>query len=68
MKVSNTLVITASVCLLYSFSSAGDDKKHMTVRAGTSAQQVNNHPWSYTTPGHGNTNCSEQWNRQRDVH
>jgi hypothetical protein len=30
----------------------------MTVRAGATASQVNNHPYSYTTPGTSNTNCS----------
>lgn len=35
-----------------------DKKKHIVVRAGEGFHQVNNHPWSYTTPGKANTNCS----------
>src|SRR5215472_12176786 len=35
-----------------------DDKKEMTVLAGRAAQQVNNHPWSRTTPGKATTTCS----------
>ena len=46
------------VFVFYLSNLAGDDKKHMTVRAEGSAQQINNHPWSYTTTGQGNTNCS----------
>jgi hypothetical protein len=45
-----TLVAATSPCQ--------DKKKHLTVHAGQSAQQVNNHPWSYTTPGHASTDCS----------
>jgi hypothetical protein len=44
-------------CCLCTVISA-DDKKEMIVVAGQSAQQVNNHPWTYTTPGHANTTCS----------
>src|SRR5262249_25614307 len=35
-----------------------DDKKELTVVAGRAAQQVNNHPWSHTTPGSATTDCS----------
>jgi len=43
-------------------SKAQDKKKHMVVRAGTSSQQVNNHPWSYSSPGQSSTNCSTNGN------
>ena len=46
------------LALLCMSSSANDKKKHFIVRAGTGAQQVNNHPWAYTTPGQASTNCS----------
>jgi hypothetical protein len=39
-------------------SLADDKKKYMTVHVGNSTRQVNNHPWSYTTPGHSDANCS----------
>jgi hypothetical protein len=35
-----------------------DGKKHLIVVADNSQRQVNNHPWSYTSPGQANTNCS----------
>jgi hypothetical protein len=35
-----------------------DEKKQITIVPSETAQQVNNHPWSYTTPGRGNTDCS----------
>jgi hypothetical protein len=34
------------------------DKKQLVVKSGLSQRQVNNHPWSYTSPGHGETNCT----------
>jgi hypothetical protein len=58
MRAANPLIVTFLIAVLCVCANAGDDKKHMTVRAGRSARQANNHPWSYTTPGHGNTNCS----------
>lgn len=48
----------AIVVLLFCTFAKADDKKEMVVVAGQSAQQVNNHPWTYTTPGHANTSCS----------
>lgn len=52
----------AAFCLLTAigFPSAGaqDKKKHMTVHVGSSTRQIYNHPWSHTTPGQANTNCS----------
>ena len=39
-------------------SPAFAQKKQIVVTADQSARQVNNHPYSYTTPGHANTNCS----------
>lgn len=35
-----------------------DEKKYMIVASGEAATKVNNHYWSYTTPGQGTTNCS----------
>jgi hypothetical protein len=58
MRTFTPLVATALCLWLCNVSNAGDKKKHILVRAGTAAQQVNNHPWAYTTPGQANTNCS----------
>jgi hypothetical protein len=41
-----------------SLSPAQDKKKNLIVRADQSARQVNNHPYSYTTPGQASTDCS----------
>jgi hypothetical protein len=38
--------------------SPAQDKKNLTVRTDSSTSQVNNHPWSHTTPGQASTNCS----------
>jgi hypothetical protein len=46
------------VASLFNHSVLADDKKEMIVEAGQSARQVNNHPWSYTSPGSANTNCT----------
>src|SRR5579862_4941200 len=48
-------LVLAALCPI---SYSQDKKKQMIVRVGSSSQQVNNHPWSYTTPGQGSTNCS----------
>jgi hypothetical protein len=51
-------LVVVFVCLA-SQASAGD-KKHVTLRViEPSQQQVNNHPWSYTTPGSSNTTCQD---------
>jgi hypothetical protein len=34
------------------------EKKNLIVRSDSSARQVNNHPYSYTTPGQASTDCS----------
>jgi hypothetical protein len=52
-----------AACLLillatYDCARSEDKKKHMIVHAGNGVRQVNNHPWSYTTPGQASTNCS----------
>ena len=53
------LMICAAILALLCISSRADDKKkHFVVRAGAGVQQVNNHPWAYTTPGQASTNCS----------
>ena len=52
-------LVGATLCCALCLSIRADDKKkHMVVAAGRAAQQVNNHPWSYTTPGQANTNCT----------
>ncbi len=52
------LACFAMLVLLCAASRSEDKKKHFIVRAGNSAQQVNNHPWAHTTPGQASTNCS----------
>jgi len=49
-----TFVVLCCLCVIAS----ADDQKEMIVVAGQSARQVNNHPWTQTTPGHANTTCS----------
>jgi hypothetical protein len=54
-----TALIVFSLCIALRYPTAADDKKkHLVVAAGKAAQQVNNHPWSYTAPGQANTNCT----------
>lgn len=38
------------------------ERKTLTVRAGASATQVNNHPFAYTTPGYSTANCTSNGN------
>lgn len=58
MRSFTPLICVGLFLWLCVVSNAEDKKKHMIVRAGTVARQVNNHPWTYTTPGHASTNCS----------
>jgi hypothetical protein len=48
------LILSIGLCS----SLRAEQKKQMIVEAGRAAQQVNNHPWAYTTPGHADTSCS----------
>ena len=47
--------ILAALCPV---SYSQNKKKQLIVHAGASTRQVTNHPWSYTTPGQGSTDCS----------
>lgn len=48
-----------SACLFFcSVAQADKIKKEMIVTVSDHAQQVNNHPYVYTTPGHSNTTCN----------
>lgn len=58
MRTLTALLLVGLSLLMDVASVAQDKKKSFTVRAGTSTRQVNNHPYSYTTPGQSNTNCS----------
>jgi len=55
-KIPAAVLVIASCFSCASVS--GDDKKEMIVETGRTAQQVNNHPWSYSTAGNANTNCT----------
>lgn len=51
--------LIAFCLLVLGVSSAwAGEKKQMMVAAGDAATKVNNHYWSYTTPGQSNTSCS----------
>lgn len=56
-----SFLLLTLACLAFA-PSVRADKKHMVVRSGHSERAVNNHPWTYTTPGHGQTNCSGSGN------
>jgi hypothetical protein len=48
-----------SACLLLCATAQADKvKKEMIVTVSDHVQQVNNHPYAYTTPGHSNTTCN----------
>jgi len=53
-----SFLLFSCLTLTVAFKSAAQGKKTFTVRAGQSARQVNNHPYSYTSPGYGSSNCS----------
>lgn len=55
---SRPLACIALFGLATAIGAAQDKKKQMIVQTDQSARQVNNHPYSYTSPGEANTNCS----------
>jgi hypothetical protein len=55
---SSKCFITILAFLTVLASTRADEKKYMTVASGEAATKVNNHYWSYTTPGQSSTNCS----------
>jgi len=56
MKASPAILCA---CLFFcSIAQADKIKKEMIVTVSDHAQQVNNHPYAYSTPGHSNTTCS----------
>jgi hypothetical protein len=60
MKSIAPICALSAGILLFGWAATGwaGDRKTLTVRAGVSATQVNNHPFAYTTPGSSTTNCA----------
>jgi hypothetical protein len=64
MKSTAPLCALVAGTLLLSLATTGlaGERKTLTVRAGASATQVNNHPIAYTTPGYSTANCASNGN------
>jgi hypothetical protein len=56
--MSTRAIFSLGLCFFVASPLLAGDKKEMIVAAGEAARQINNHYWSYTTPGRANTNCS----------
>jgi hypothetical protein len=62
MRPSRLLACIVPSLLIIASTVRADEKREIVVRAGATETQINNHPWSYTTPGSANTNCSSNGN------